>query len=33
MTCHMPKVKITSAHNAFTDHWIRIARKGEPDPY
>ncbi len=32
-TCHMPKVQIDSAHNAFTDHWIRIARKGEPPPY
>jgi hypothetical protein len=32
-TCHMPKVRIPSAHNAFTDHWIRIVRKGEPDPY
>lgn len=31
--CHMPKVQIDSAHNAFTDHWIRIARKGEPAPY
>jgi hypothetical protein len=29
----MPKVKIETAHNAFTDHWIRIARKGEPTPY
>jgi hypothetical protein len=33
VTCHMPKVTIPSAHNAFTDHWIRIVRKGEPDPY
>ena len=33
VTCHMPKVKIESAHNAFTDHWIRIVRKGEPVPY
>jgi hypothetical protein len=32
-SCHMPKVMIPSAHNAFTDHWIRIARKGEPVPY
>ena len=32
-SCHMPKVKIESAHNAFTDHWIRIARQGEPAPY
>ena len=33
VTCHMPKVQIDTAHNAFTDHWIRIARKGEPVPY
>ena len=33
VTCHMPKVQIDSAHNAFTDHWIRIARKGEAPPY
>jgi hypothetical protein len=33
VTCHMPKVKIDSAHNAFTDHWIRIVRKGEAAPY
>lgn len=33
VTCHMPKVQIESAHNGFTDHWIRIVRKGEPAPY
>jgi Cytochrome c3 len=32
-SCHMPKVKIASAHNAFTDHWIRIAKPGAPVPY
>lgn len=31
--CHMPKVQIGSAHTAFTDHWIRIVRKGEAAPY
>jgi predicted CXXCH cytochrome family protein len=30
--CHMPKVEIPGMHHAFTDHWIRIARKGEPYP-
>ena len=30
--CHMPKVEIPTAHNKFTDHWIRIARAGEPPP-
>lgn len=32
-SCHMPKVRINSAHNAFTDHWIRIDRPGEAPPY
>ena len=32
-SCHMPKIKIDTAHNAFTDHWIRVVRKGEPHPY
>ncbi len=31
-SCHMPKVEIKEAHNAFTDHWIRIARPGAPVP-
>jgi Cytochrome c554 and c-prime len=30
--CHMPKVEIPGMHHAFTDHWIRIARNGEPYP-
>jgi predicted CXXCH cytochrome family protein len=30
--CHMLKVEIPGMHHAFTDHWIRIARKGEPYP-
>jgi hypothetical protein len=30
--CHMVKVEIPGMHHAFTDHWIRIARKGEPYP-
>jgi len=31
-SCHMPKIRIPETHNAFTDHWIRIARPGEPYP-
>lgn len=30
--CHMPKVEIPGIYFKFTDHWIRIARKGEPYP-
>ena len=32
-SCHMPKVEIKEAHNKFTDHWIRIARAGDPVPH
>jgi hypothetical protein len=31
-TCHMPKVELPGMHAAFTDHWIRIAKPGEPAP-
>ncbi|HKD07296.1 MAG TPA: multiheme c-type cytochrome [Bryobacteraceae bacterium] len=30
--CHMPKVLIPTAHNRFTDHWIRIDKPGTPPP-
>jgi len=30
--CHMPKIFIPGTHNAFTDHWIRISRKGQKPP-
>ncbi|HBY62121.1 MAG TPA: hypothetical protein DEH78_20055 [Solibacterales bacterium] len=33
VTCHMPKIEIKETYNAFTDHWIRIARPGEPHPH
>jgi hypothetical protein len=32
VTCHMPKVNVAVMHSDFTDHRIRIARKGEPYP-
>ncbi len=32
VTCHMPKVRIPQADASFTDHWIRIARPGQPFP-
>ncbi len=31
-TCHMPKVELPGMHASFTDHWIRIARPGDPTP-
>ncbi len=31
-SCHMPKVELKEAHNAFTDHWIRVARPNAPYP-
>ena len=30
--CHMPRVEIPQTHHAFTDHWIRLAKKGDPYP-
>ncbi|HEX6047307.1 MAG TPA: multiheme c-type cytochrome [Pyrinomonadaceae bacterium] len=32
VTCHMPKVELPGMHATFTDHWIRIARPGDPVP-
>ncbi len=32
VTCHMPKVELPGMHAKFTDHWIRIARPGDPVP-
>lgn len=32
VTCHMPKVEVPQSHHAFTDHWIRVAKAGEPYP-
>ncbi len=31
-SCHMPKVYVPEMHADFTDHRIRIAKKGEPYP-
>ena len=31
-TCHMPKVNFPSMHGEFTDHYIRVAKAGEPLP-
>ena len=33
VSCHMPKIPVASAHFKFTDHRIRIVRKGQPYPY
>lgn len=30
VSCHMPKVELPGFHAKFTDHWIRIAKPGEP---
>lgn len=32
VTCHMPKYDLPGMHSKFTDHRIRIARKGAPFP-
>lgn len=32
VTCHMPKVSPPTLRSTFTDHWIRIAKAGEPYP-
>jgi len=32
VSCHMPKVNVPVMHSDFTDHRIRIVRKGEPYP-
>jgi hypothetical protein len=32
VSCHMPKVSPPKLHSAFTDHWIRIVRRGESYP-
>lgn len=32
VTCHMPRVEPPGSHHAFFDHWIRIARPGDPYP-
>jgi len=32
VTCHMPKLEVEETHATFTDHFIRIARPGEPYP-
>jgi hypothetical protein len=33
VSCHMPKVELPGAHFMFTDHRIRIVRRGEAYPY
>ncbi len=32
VTCHMPRLDLPGAHAQFTDHYIRVARPGEPYP-
>jgi hypothetical protein len=32
VACHMPKVRPPNLHSDFTDHWIRIAKRGSPYP-
>ena len=32
VSCHMPKVELEGMHGAFTDHWIRVVKPGEPTP-
>jgi hypothetical protein len=33
VSCHMPKVELPGAHFQFTDHRIRIVRRGDAYPY
>jgi hypothetical protein len=32
VSCHMPRIEVPNFHHEFTDHRIRIVRKGEPFP-
>lgn len=32
VSCHMPKIDIPGMHHPFTDHYIRVAREGDPYP-
>ena len=32
VSCHMQKIELPGSHSVFTDHNIRIVRKGEPYP-
>jgi len=32
VSCHMPKIDLPGAHFAFTDHLIRVQKKGAPYP-
>jgi hypothetical protein len=32
VTCHMPRVEGPGSRHAFSDHWIRLARPGDPYP-
>lgn len=32
VSCHMPKVELPGSHVLFTDHFIRVVRKGETYP-
>jgi hypothetical protein len=32
VACHMPKVDLPEMHAKFTDHWIRVAKPGDPVP-
>jgi hypothetical protein len=32
VSCHMPKVQPPNLHSDFTDHWIRVVKRGAPYP-
>ncbi|MFN7994266.1 MAG: multiheme c-type cytochrome [Bryobacteraceae bacterium] len=32
VSCHMPRYEVPGSNHAFADHWIRVARNGEPYP-
>lgn len=31
-SCHMPRYEVPGSNHAFADHWIRVARAGDPYP-
>ena len=32
VSCHMPKYQPPNLHSTFTDHWIRVVKRGQPYP-
>jgi Cytochrome c554 and c-prime len=32
VSCHMPRYEVPGSHHSFADHWIRVAKAGDPYP-